>query len=353
MRKVHLVLAVLVTAALALGAATAGDARTAASQAPARAAATPYKVALVTDIGGLDDRSFNFLANKGLTDAKKKLGVQTRVFISKSNADYVPNLSAAARQGYNLVIAVGFLMADAVASVAKAFPNTKFAIVDNTAVGLKGKPKNVLGLLFREQEAGYLAGYLASMVATKRGKLNERLMIAAVGGMKIPPVDRFIAGYYAGAKKYNKAITVVHSYSQDFVDQAKCKEQALSHIANGARVVFQVAGACGLGVLSAAKEKGIFGIGVDADQGYLGNHVLTSAVKRVDTAVYNTIAAGKKAGSKLRTGYDVVYTIRTKGVGLGRVSGRILGAWTKEVNAIANQIANGRIRVRVQAPPGG
>jgi basic membrane protein A len=352
MRKVQLAVALLVVAVLALGAARTGDARPAAAKGAAAAVATPYKVALVTDIGGLDDRSFNFLANQGLTRAKNRLGVQTRVFISKSNADYVPNLSSAARQGYNLVIAVGFLMADAVAAVAKSFPNTKFAIVDNTGVGLKGGPKNVLGLLFREQEAGFLAGYLAALTATKQPDLSGRLMVAAVGGMKIPPVDRFIAGFYAGAKRYNKAIVVEHSYSQDFVDQAKCKEQALAHIANGARVIFQVAGACGLGALSAAKEKGVWGIGVDADQFYLGPHILTSAVKKVDVAVYNTIAAGKKAGSKLRTGYDVVYTVRTKGVGVGKISNKILPAWKKEINSVAYQISVGKIRVRVQEPPG-
>src|SRR6186997_1238551 len=128
-----------------------------AQQAPA-----PYKVALVTDIGGLDDRSFNFLANKGLQDAKRVLSIDGRVFISKSNADYVPNLTRAVRNGSNLGIGVGFLMADSVSQVAKRFPKTNFAIIDNRGVAaeLKGKPTNVRGLLFKEQEAGYLVGYL-------------------------------------------------------------------------------------------------------------------------------------------------------------------------------------------------
>ena len=123
-------------------------------------------------------------------------------------------------------------------------------------------------------------------------------MIAAVGGLKIPPVDRFIGGYYQGAKAAYPAVKVEHSYSQDFVDQAKCKEAALNHIANGATVVFQVAGQCGLGVLSAAKEKGVFGIGVDADQGYLGTHVLTSATKKVDVAVFKTIEAAQRPAAR-------------------------------------------------------
>ncbi len=283
----------VLTLALGAGAATA--------KSDVVAAPAAFKVALVTDIGGLDDRSFNFLANKGLQDAKKKLGVQGRVFISKSNADYVPNLSAAARGGYNLVISVGFLMGDATAQVANRFPKTKFAIIDNSGAAkdfTKGpKPTNIRGLLFKEQEAGYLAGYLAALAAKNRP--NSAGVVAAVGGLKIPPVDRFIAGYYAGAKKGWSRVKVRHSYSQDFVDQAKCKEQALNHIAAGATVVFQVAGQCGLGVLSAAKEKKVWGIGVDADQGYLGTHVLTSATKKVDVAVYKSIEVAKANGREV------------------------------------------------------
>jgi basic membrane protein A len=314
-------------------------------------AGTAFKVALVTDIGGLDDRSFNFLANKGLTDAKKKLGVEGRVFISKSNADYVPNLSSAARGGYNLVVAVGFLMADATAAVAKRFPKTKFAIIDNSGVAkdLKGA-KNVRGLLFKEQEAGYLVGYLAARQIVAK-PVGGNTMLGAVGGLKIPPVDRFIAGYYAGAKKASAKVQVVHSYSQDFVDQAKCKEQALNQIANGAGVVFQVAGQCGLGVLSAAKEKGVLGIGVDADQGYLGPHVMTSAVKKVDVAVFSTISAAKASGAKFRTGFNAVFTVKNGGVGYGKISPRISPALKAAVENIRKQIASGAIKGIPQSPP--
>ena len=225
--------ALIAVLTLALGAGI-GSAKTDLKAAPAA-----YKVALVTDVGGLDDRSFNFLANKGLEQAKKELKIEGRVFISRSNADYVPNLQRAARGGYNLVISVGFLMGDATAVVAKRFPKTKFAIIDNSGVAKdlkKGNPTNVRGLFFKEQEAGYLVGYLAGLQA--KNVPNGSGVIAAVGGLKIPPVDRFIAGYYVGAKKAFPAVKVEHSYSQDFVDQAKCKEAALNHIANGATVVF-------------------------------------------------------------------------------------------------------------------
>ena len=337
--------ALIAVLTLALGAGT-GSAKTDVKAAPA-----PYKVALVTDIGGLDDRSFNFLANKGLAQAKTQLKIQGRVFISKSNADYVPNLSAAARGGYNLVISVGFLMGDATAAVAKRFPKTKFAIIDNSGVSaeLKGKPKNVRGLLFKEQEAGYLVGYLAGLQS--KNVPNSSGVIAAVGGLKIPPVDRFIAGYYEGAKKAYPAVKVEHSYSQDFVDQAKCKEAALNHIANGATVVFQVAGQCGLGVLSAAKEKGVFGIGVDADQGYLGSHVLTSATKKVDVAVFKTIEDAQANRAKFKTNFNAIFTVKNNGVGYGKISSRTQASWRKALAGIRLQIATGKIKVTAKSPP--
>ena len=208
------------------------------------------KVGLVTDIGGLNDRSFNQLANEGLEKAKSELGVEGQVLTSKSNADYVPNLSRLAQQQYDLVIGVGFLMADAIDTVAKKFPNTNFALIDFSQAALKSKPANVRGLLFKENEAGYLAGYLAALVVEKKGGDQ---VLSSVGGQKIPPVDGYIAGYQAAAAKAAKGMKTLNGYSQDFVDQAKCKEIALNQIAEGAQVVFQVAGQCGLGALDAAK----------------------------------------------------------------------------------------------------
>jgi basic membrane protein A len=294
------------------------------------AAPAKLKVALVTDVGGLNDRSFNALAYKGLKDAQKKLGVDGRVFISKSSADYIPNLTTGAR-GYDLVIGVGFLMADQVAAVAKRFPDKKFAIVDYPAAALKGAPKNARGILFAEQEAGCLAGVAAARVS-KTG------VISSVGGQKIPPVDAYIAGYQYCAKKYKPGTTTLNDYSQDFVDQAKCKEIALNQIQQDADVVFQVAGGCGLGALQAAKDNKDWGIGVDADQGYLGNHILTSAQKKVDVGVYDTIKLARSNAWK--GGVDGVFNAKNNGVGFGKVSTaapnragliNLLGKWKKDL----------------------
>jgi basic membrane protein A and related proteins len=294
------------------------------------------KAGIVTDIGGLNDRSFNFLANKGLEDAQSKLGVEGRVLISKSNGDYVPNLTTLAQQQTDLIIPVGFLMADATNTVATKIPTSNFAIVDFSASGLKDKPKNVQGLLFKEQEAGYLAGYLAGLWA----KDNNAKAVSTVGGQKIPPVDHYIAGFQAGAKKAFPGVETLNGYSQDFVDQAKCKEIALDQIAKGSKVVFQVAGQCGLGALDAAKEKGVQGIGVDADQGYLGEHVLTSALKKVDVAVYDAIERAQNGTFK--GGTDVIATVENGGVGLGKISAEGT-KYEEQIQEIQDQIAAGEI----------
>jgi basic membrane protein A len=294
------------------------------------------KAGVVTDIGGLNDRSFNFLANKGLEDAESKLGTQGRVLLSKSNGDYIPNLTTLATQKYDLSVSVGFLMGDATATVAKKFPNNNFAIIDFSAAALKGKPTNVEGLLFKEQEAGYLAGYLAGLWA----KDNNATTVSTVGGQKIPPVDHYIAGFQKGATDANPGIKTLNGYSQDFVDQAKCKEIALDQIAQGSKVVFQVAGQCGLGALDAAKEKGVQGIGVDADQSYLGPHILTSALKKVDVAVFDAIKraqAGQFAG-----GTDVIATVKNGGVGLGKISPEGQ-KYADQIKKVQDQIAAGEI----------
>src|SRR5215204_5577925 len=153
-------------AALVLGIAACGgddDDSGGSDKSSSESSGKSIKAGVVTDIGGLNDRSFNFLANKGLEDAEKELGIEGRVLISKSNGDYVPNLTTLAQQKFDLSVSVGFLMGDATATVAGKLPNNNFAIVDFPASGLKGKPKNVEGLLFKEQEAGYLAGYLAAL----------------------------------------------------------------------------------------------------------------------------------------------------------------------------------------------
>jgi basic membrane protein A len=286
-----------------------------------------FSACLVTDIGGLNDKSFNHLAYVGLLHAQRA-GVKIRVIQSHSPADYIPNFKACVQWGAGVTIGVGFLMTDSLDAIATAYPHNKFAIVDVDVTTMKHKPKNVEGLLFREQQAGYLVGYAAGLWAKSHGGKA----VGSVGGLKIPPVDRYIAGFQYGAKKADPGITTLNDYSQDFVAQAKCKEKALNQIAQGSVVEFQVAGQCGLGVLDAAHEKGIFGIGVDADQGYLGPWVMTSALKRVDVAVYNAIQAANH--NTLAGGKNKEFGADIGGVGYGFWSPKVPASIK---NAVAHQ----------------
>jgi basic membrane protein A and related proteins len=312
---------------------------TAAPSAPAKKAANE-RITLVTDVGRLNDRSFNHLAYTGLLRAEKNLKIRKQVYESTAPSDYAPNLTQGARTGSRLTIAVGFLLATDVNNVAKQFPNSNFAIIDYPQEGLADKPSNVRGLLFKSEQAGCLVGYLATkqLMAEKK-----KPILSAVGGIKLPSVDSFIAGYRFCARKANKRAKVFVNYSQSFTDQAKCKEQALSQIQRGSNVVFQVAGGCGLGALSAAKDKRKWGIGVDADQGYLGAHILTSAVKRVDESVYASIAAVQKG--TFRGGMNATFSLRNKGVGYGKVSKKVKKNVITQVETLRKQIISGKVKV--------
>jgi basic membrane protein A len=307
-------------------------------------AAPKLKVGLATDQGGLNDKGFNQLAFQGATKAKDELGIDLTVKESKSEADYVPNLSYFCDNNFDLIIAIGFLMAPTVGQLAPKCTNSKFAIVDNSVVGdpIKAAP-NVTGLLFKEQETGYLVGYLAGLVAKNNVKINGAKAVSTVGGLKIPPVDRFIAGFQKGATDADPGIKTLNGYSQDFVDQSKCKELALSQIEQGSGVVFQVAGGCGLGALEAAGEKKVWGIGVDADQSAIGPQILTSAVKRVESAVFLAIKAAQDGS--LQGGTDNTYGLAEDGVALGTVSKDVPQNLVDEVNAKADEIKSGSIQI--------
>jgi len=298
---------------------------------------TALKVGLVADAGELNDNGFNELAYNGLKRAERELGIKGRVVEANPAADYVPNMTTLARQGYDLIIGVGFAQGDAIAAAAKRFPDTNFAIVDVDQASLKGKPANVQGLLFREQQVGYLVGYLAALTARRAGAES----ISAVGGFKEPPVDRYIAGYRAGADAAVPGTKVTWGYSQDWEDQAKCKEMALNQIAAGSKVVFQVAGGCGLGALSAAQDERVWGIGVDADQSFLGPHVLTSALKGVDSAVFLTIKALQDGTFK--GGKNVDFGIDQDGVGLGKVSPKANKQDVAATQKVEQKLADGEI----------
>jgi basic membrane protein A and related proteins len=253
------------------------------------------------------------------------------VLESHQESEYVPNLQTLAASHYDLVIAVGFLMDGAIKQVAKAYPDINFAIIDDAP---DPALPNVQGLLFKEQESGYLAGYLAAL-ESKSGT------VSTVGGQKIPPVDHYIAGFQAGAKAADPGVKTLNDYSNSFTDTAKCKQLALNQISQGSDVVFQVAGGCGLGALSAAKEKGVWGIGVDADQAYLGDYILTSAIKKVDVAVFDTIK--QVVDGTFQGGGITTFDAAKGATGLGAVNSKVPAADISKLDDQTAQLKSGSI----------
>jgi basic membrane protein A len=254
--------------------------------------APQLKIGLVTDTGGLNDKSFNHLAYLGLQKAITDFKVKGDVTESKTGDDYVPNLTNFASKGYDLVIGVGFLMQEAVGTVSGQFPNIHFSIIDGAGTDSKGvdlKHSNVQSLFFKEQDAGAMVGVLAGMLEkTGKAKKNQHV-IGAVGGISIPPVNHYIAGFKWAAMMEDPSMKVLVGYSNDFTDPAKCKGVAQGQIAAKADILFQVAGGCGLGVLQAAGQAGVYSIGVDADQKDSDPSVIASALKKVDVSTYTAI----------------------------------------------------------------
>jgi basic membrane protein A len=261
------------------------------------------KVGLVTDVGGVNDKSFNQSAWAGVQKAMTDLGVDAKFIESKQPTDYEKNIDQFATEKYDAIITVGFLMGDATAAKAKQYPNIKFAIIDNAYFPTAGSAacpdtakdcyddgglKNVTSLMFQEDEVGCLAGVLAAGM-TKTGT------ICSVSGMEIPPVVRFVTGYQNCAKSIKADVKTLNVYIPSFTDPAKGKEVGQSMIDQGCDVVFGVGGNTGNGGLLAASEKGLMAIGVDVDQyntyPEVKGALISSAAKNVDAAVYTFLKA--------------------------------------------------------------
>jgi basic membrane protein A len=317
-----------------------------------KAAKATFQAALVSDVGRFNDKSFDQSQLAGLNRAKRVLKIKVLPIQSNNTSDYVPNLTTAVRKGSNVVIAAGFLLAPSLKDIAQQFPKTHFAITDDFVSSSSGDFKgadvhNVEGITYATQENSYLIGCMAAMVAkSKYGSPT----IGVVGGFKIPPVDTFLAGYRAGAKKCVPSAVVKIGYSQSFTAQDLCKNVAEDEIAGGAKIIFGVAGLCGLGALGAAKDHGLFAIGVDQDQSFLGTYILTSAVKRVDNGVFDTIKAAK--GGKFKGGSNLVFNLKNNGVALGKISPKLTGKLRKTVLAKVATLKKQIIKGKIKPPTG-
>jgi basic membrane protein A len=251
-------------------------------------AAADFRVGMVFDVGGKGDKSFNDSAYEGLLRAARDLSIHVSEFEPGQDADREVGLRKLAARGYDVVIGVGFLFTDAIRSVAGDYPDVRFVLVDGEVAGVP----NVASLVFREQEGSFVVGALAALA-------SETGVLGFVGGMDVSLIQKFEAGYRAGALHVRPGCKVLVGYAgvrpEAFADPVRGKEIALSQIGRGADVVFHASGVTGLGVIEAAREKGVYAIGVDANQnGVAPGTVLTSMIKRVDNAVYREIVAAHR-----------------------------------------------------------
>ena len=312
--------------------------------------AKQVKVGLVTDVGGLNDKSFNHLAYVGLQRAIADFNVKGDVTESKTGDDYVPNLTNFASKGYDLVIGVGFLMQEAVGTVSGQFPNVHFAIIDGAGTDASGKDlahSNVESLFFKEQDSGYMVGVLSGLLEKQSKAPKNNHVIGGVGGISIPPVNHYLAGYKAGATMEDPSIKVLIGYSNDFNDPAKCKSVATSQIGQKADILFQVAGGCGLGVLQAAGQAKVYSIGVDADQKDSDGSVIASALKKVDVATYTAIQGVVKGNFQSGA---LTFSIANDGAGYALDNLQVSSDIQAELDKVLGEIKSGAITPPADIP---
>ena len=349
MKKIHKLALMAIIAVLAATGCGNGNKSGGSSAKPAESAAgassaasgKTLKIGLVTDVTGVNDKAFSQLAWEALTKAKADLGVEVKYLESKTDADFVSNLSQFVKNGYDLTWGTGFVMSDAVQKVAKENPNTKLAIVDNEV-----KEPNVRSVLFSEQEGSFLVGVIAGLM-TKTNK------VGFVGGMEIPVIAKFEAGFKAGVSAVNPEAKVIINYTGAF-DKPDLGKAAASVIYNdGADIIFHAASATGAGVFNEAKDrfqKGqrVWVIGVDRDQSleYGDDITLTSMMKRVDEAVYR-VTKELNEGS-FEGGTTLQLGLKENGVGIADTSSKNVPADVlAKVEAYKQKIIGGEIQIQI------
>ena len=294
------------------------------------AADDEFKIGLITDVGGVNDGSFNQSAWEGLEKAGEELGVEVNYLESATDADYQPNMETFVDEDYDLIISVGYMLADATREAAEANPDTKFAIIDDSSIDLP----NVTSLMFKAEQDSYLVGYVAGLTT----KTNN---IGFVVGMTNETMNQFGYGYCAGAIDANPDITVQQFNANSFADSATGKTMANTAITNGADIVFQAAGATGLGVIEACQEAGVYAIGVDSDQSSIApKTVLTSAMKRVDNAVYDAVQ--ELIDDKLEGGVQT-FDLAAGGVDIAPSQDLISDDVIKAVDEVKEKIISGDV----------
>lgn len=349
MKKVRLAIGLAASAALIGSTLAFAGAAGAQSVRPAHSArpAAKITVGLVTDKGGLNDKSFNHLAFVGLKAAKQKYHVNIAWLQSHTSADYEPNLTKFAQQKKSLVIAVGFLMENALYNVAKQYPHVKFAIVDGApadASGNQANLPNVANLFFKPEQSGYLVGVISGLLEKKHlAPQWKKNTVASIAGANFLAVTAYNCGYQEGVWSVDKNAKVLISFDDGtFQNTQEANAIGLTQISEGAGILFQVDGGAGLGYLQAAQSKGMWGIGVDADQDYLGKYVITSALKKVNEAVELTI--GRVKGGKFKAGNNT-FSLKNHATGYATNTHHVPANIKAVAKTDAAKIASGKIKV--------
>ena len=293
------------------------------------------KIGMVADIGGINDESFNQSAWEGLQRAKKDLGVEIKVIESKQSSEYIQNMESLLDEDVDMLIGVGYTMKDDLQKEAENYPDKQFVLVDETYDKI---PENVTPVLFKESEAAYLTGLIA-------GKMTKTNNVGFIGGIQTPVISRFEYGYKAGVNAANDKANVNVQYAGTFSDAAKGKSIANQMYGNGADIIFSAAGGTGLGAIEAAKEQNKFAIGVDRDQSDLApENVLTSALKKVNVGVYDTVK--EFVEGKLKSGQEKVYGLKEDGIGIPETTKNLVPQNVIDyVNSMIEKIKSGEVKV--------
>lgn len=294
-----------------------------------------FKVGMITDTGGVNDESFNQSTWKGFQDAQEKFGkdkLEIKYLESKQDADYVQNIDTFADEEMDLIIGVGFKLEQAITEAAKNYPEQQFALIDAVCEG--EQPENVTSLLFEDNASAYLTGLIA-------GRMTETNKVGFIGGMESPVISKFDYGFRAGVKAANPDAEVMVQYANSFTDSALGKTIANQMHSKNADIIFTCAGAVGIGAIEAAKENGKYAIGVDRDQSDLApENVLTSAIKRVDAGVFETVKS--YVNGTFEGGTTTTYGLEENAVGVpdttkNLVSQKILDLVEETITKLKNK----------------
>jgi len=298
-------------------------------------------IGLVTDVGGVNDQSFNQSAWAGLQRLDSETTAEVKYIESRNDSDYAPNIDSFVDQDADLIWGVGFMLGDAMQKAGVDYPDNMFAIIDYAYDPADVPNNNLTGVVFAAEQCSFLVGFIA-------GKMTETGIVGHINGIASPTMESFAVGYYAGVLTANPDAVILCQYSGSFGDAAAGKSIANQYYADGADIIYSAAGFTGSGAIEAAKEQDKWAIGVDMDQNWIApNNVLTSALKRVDNAMFDL--SKEVYDGTFKPGGTRVYDLSNNGVGYATTGNFIPQDVITEVEAMKAKIISGEFKVPATA----